>query len=150
VAQRIRLLGLAAGIDNPALARLVDGGRAAGDRLPRPPPAGRPGRIPGLALGSCAATTLAMRAAAEGVPLARVEVVVTSESDHRGLLGLDQVPAGPLQLRVRYRLEAPGVPADRLRALVAWAERHSPVSASTRRALPMEVELDLGEAAAEG
>ena len=72
---------------------------------------------------------------------------MTSESDHRDLLGLDQVPAGPLELRVRYRLEAPGVPADRLRALVAWAERHSPVSAATRRALPMTVELDLGEPA---
>jgi len=89
-----------------------------------------------------------MRAAAEGVPLARVEVVVTSESDHRGLLGLDQVSAGPPELRVRYRLEAPGVPADRLRALVAWAERHSPVSSATRRRLPVEVEVEIAEASA--
>lgn len=107
-----------------------------------------PGTLLRMALGSCAAATLAMRAAAEGVPLARVEVVVTSESDHRGLLGLDRVLAGPLELRVRYRLEAPGVPADRLRALVAWAERHSPVSSATRRRLPVEVEVEIAEASA--
>jgi uncharacterized OsmC-like protein len=105
-----------------------------------------PGTLLRMALGSCAATTLAMRAAAEGIPLARVEVVVSSESDHRGLLGVDQVAAGPLELRLRYRLEAPGVPADRLRALVAWAERHSPVSGATRRDLPVTVELDLAGA----
>jgi uncharacterized OsmC-like protein len=99
-----------------------------------------------LALGACAATTLAMRAASEGVPLERVEVAVASESDHRGLLGLDQVDAGPLELRLRCRLEAPGVPAERLRALVDWAERHSPVSTAAGRELPVAVELDLGEA----
>lgn len=35
------------------------------------------------------------------------------------------------------------MPAERLRALVDWAERHSPVSTATRRALPMTVEVDL-------
>jgi uncharacterized OsmC-like protein len=102
-----------------------------------------PGTLLRMALGGCAATTLAMRAAAEGIPLARVEVVVSSESDHRGLLGIDQVQPGPLRLRVRYHLSAPGVPAARLRALVDWAERHSPVAAATRRELPVTVEVDL-------
>jgi hypothetical protein len=88
-----------------------------------------------MALGSCAATTLAMRAAAEGVPLARVEVVVSSESDHRGLLGIGQVAAGPLELRLRYRLEAPGVPRPaagpgRLGgAALAGVHRHPPRAA---------------------
>jgi uncharacterized OsmC-like protein len=105
-----------------------------------------PGTLLRMALGACAATTLAMRAASEGIPLERVEVVVSSESDHRGLLGLDQVDAGPLELRLRYRLEAPGVPAERLAALVEWAERHSPVSTAARRELPVAVEVDLAEA----
>ena len=105
-----------------------------------------PGTLLRMALGACAATTLAMRAASEGIPLERVEVVVSSESDHRGLLGLDQVDAGPLELRLRYRLEAPGVPADRLAALVDWAERHSPVSTAARRELPVAVEVDLADA----
>jgi organic hydroperoxide reductase OsmC/OhrA len=73
-------------------------------------------------------------------------VVVSSESDHRGLLGLDQVDAGPLELRLRYLLEAPGVPAERLAALVDWAERHSPVSTAARRELPVAVEVDLAGA----
>jgi organic hydroperoxide reductase OsmC/OhrA len=59
---------------------------------------------------------------------------------------MGEVAAGPLELRLRYRLEAPGVPADRLRALVTWAERHSPVSSATRRELPVTVEVDLAEA----
>jgi hypothetical protein len=41
---------------------------------------------------------------------------------------------------------ARAVPADRLRALVAWAARHSPVSSATRRELPVTVEVDLAEA----
>jgi uncharacterized OsmC-like protein len=105
-----------------------------------------PGTLLRMALGACAATTLAMRAASEGIPLERVEVVVSSESDHRGLLGLDQVDAGPLELRLRYRLEAPGVPAERLAALVDWAERHSPVSTAARRELPVAVEVDMAGA----
>jgi len=67
-----------------------------------------PGTLFRMAVGSCAATTLAMRAAQEGISLDRVEVVVSSESDHRGLLGIDRVQAGPLRLQVRYRLSAPG------------------------------------------
>jgi hypothetical protein len=69
-----------------------------------------PGTLLRMALGSCAATTLAMRAAAEGIPLARVEVVVSSESDHRGLLGIGQVAAGPPELRLRYRRRRPACP----------------------------------------
>jgi uncharacterized OsmC-like protein len=100
-----------------------------------------PGTVLRMAVGSCAATSLVMRAAQEGIELERVEVTVSSESDHRGLLGLDGVSPGPFGLRVRYRLSAPGVPADRLRALVDWAERHSPVAAAARRPLPVTVEL---------
>jgi hypothetical protein len=43
-----------------------------------------------------------MRAAVDGIELSRLEVVVDSESDDRGILGIDEaVPAGPLQMRVR-------------------------------------------------
>jgi hypothetical protein len=42
----------------------------------------------------------------------------------------------PLEPRLRCRLEAPGVPADRLPALVDWRS-------GTRRALPVTVEVDL-------
>lgn len=45
---------------------------------------------------------------------------------------------------LRYRLSAPGVPAERLAALVDWAERHSPVTAAARRPLPVTVVLETG------
>lgn len=102
-----------------------------------------PGTVLRAAIGSCAATLVAMGAAQEGIPLARVEVVVASESDHRGLLGVGEVAPGPLEVRVRYRLSAPGVPAERLHALVDWAERHAPVTAAARHQVPLTVEVDL-------
>jgi hypothetical protein len=38
-----------------------------------------------------------MRAAELGIPLQRLEVTVDSESDDRGILGMDEaIPAGPL------------------------------------------------------
>jgi OsmC-like protein len=61
---------------------------AVDDRQPPADTGPTPGTLLRMAIGSCAATTLAMRAAAEGIPLARVEVVVSGESDHRGLLGV--------------------------------------------------------------
>jgi uncharacterized OsmC-like protein len=103
-----------------------------------------PGTVLRAAIGTCAATLVAMRAAQEGIRLARVEVVVESESDHRGMLGVaDEVAPGPLQVRVRYRLSAPGVPAERVRALVDWAERHAPVNAAARRQVPLAVEVEV-------
>jgi hypothetical protein len=44
---------------------------------------------------------------------------------------------------VRYRLSAPGVPAERVAVLVDWAERHAPVTAATRRQVPLAVEVEL-------
>jgi uncharacterized OsmC-like protein len=93
---------------------------------------------------ACDATVVAMRAAQEGIHLTTLEVTVDSDSDDRGLLGVDEsVPPAPLATRVRYRLSADGVPADRLKALVDWAEAHSPVADAVRRAVPVSVEIDV-------
>src|SRR2546428_7501604 len=49
----------------------------------------------------CVATLIAMRAAQESVSLSDLEVAVDSESDDRGILGIDdRVPAGPRSVRV--------------------------------------------------
>lgn len=103
-----------------------------------------PGWLARAAQASCDATVIAMRAAELGIALQRLEVTVDSESDDRGLLGMDEaVPAGPLSSRVRVRIAADGIDPERLRELVEWAERHSPVSDAIRRAVPMAVELEL-------
>jgi uncharacterized OsmC-like protein len=103
-----------------------------------------PGWMLRAAHAACDATVVAMRAAQEGIHLTTLEVTVDSDSDDRGLLGVDEsVPPAPLATRVRYRLSADGVPADRLKALVDWAEAHSPVADAVRRAVPVSVEIDV-------
>jgi uncharacterized OsmC-like protein len=86
-----------------------------------------------------------MRAAALGVELRRLEVTVDSESDDRGILGIEEaVPAGPLSIRVRVRIEAAGTPADRLREIVEWGLLHCPVDDAARREVPVKVEIETG------
>ena len=69
-----------------------------------------------------------------------------SESDDRGILGMDEeVPAGPVSSRIRVRIDAEDVTPDQLRELVEWADHHSPVSDAIRRALPVKVDIEVGE-----
>lgn len=102
-----------------------------------------PGWLLRAGQASCEATLIMMRAAELGIPLQRVEVVVDSESDDRGILAMDDdVPAGPLSSRVRVRITADGVEPQILRELVEWADRHCPVSDGLRRVVPTTVEVD--------
>lgn len=103
-----------------------------------------PGWLSRAAQASCDATVIAMRAAQEGIRLKLLEVTVDSESDDRGLLGMDDaIPAGPLASRIRVRIAADGVEPQRLRELVEWADRHSPVTDGCRRAIPTTVEVEV-------
>ena len=97
------------------------------------------------ALAACDASLIAMRAAQEGVALDKLEVVVDSESDDRGILGIDDdVPAGPLSTRVRVSISSKGASDERLRAIVDWAHQHCPVSDATSRAIPTTLEVATG------
>lgn len=103
-----------------------------------------PGWLLRAALANCDATVIAMRAAQEGVTLTTLEVTVDSESDDRGLLGMDNsIPAGPLSVRTSVRIGADGVAPDRLREIVEWAEAHSPVADAIGRAVPKKVEIEV-------
>lgn len=102
-----------------------------------------PGWFTRAGQASCEATLISMRAAELGIPLQRVEVVVDSESDDRGILATDdEVPAGPLSSRTRVRIMADGVDPRVLHELVEWADRYSPISDAMRRAVPMSVEVE--------
>ena len=95
------------------------------------------------ALASCTATVIAMRAAKLGVTLATLEVTVESESDARGLLGLDPaVTAGLGAVRTRVRIGG-SASADKLREIVAWAEAHSPVGCTVRNAPACSLEVEV-------
>lgn len=103
--------------------------------------AGSPGWLLRAAHAACDATVITMCAAEEGIELDHLEVTVDSDSDDRGLLGIADAPAGPFVTRVRIRLAAAGVPAERLRAMVHRAELRSPVEHAVRDAIPVEVEV---------
>ena len=99
-----------------------------------------PGWFLRAAQASCLASLIGMEAARAGVVQQRVEVVVDSESDDYGILGIDDsVPAGPLKSKARVRIEA-GTRTD-LAALVARADLHCPVTDAVRRAVPWATEL---------
>jgi uncharacterized OsmC-like protein len=101
-----------------------------------------PGWLLRAAQASCVATLIAMAAAREGLELGRIEVVVDSESDDRGILGIDSsVPAGPLSSRTRVRVDAGGVAREDIERLARWADAHCPVQDAVRRAIPCTLEL---------
>jgi len=140
----------------PATARLTEGLRCEvtgphGERLltDMPPAMGgaasgpNPGWLLRSALASCAATVIAMRAAKVGITLKTLEVTVESESDNRGLLGLDDsISAGLGAVRTRVRIGG-SAKSDVLRELAAWADAHSPVSCTVRRASPCSLEIEV-------
>jgi uncharacterized OsmC-like protein len=97
------------------------------------------------ALASCDASLVAMEAARDGVELTHLEVTVDSDSDFRGILGVDDsVDPGPLKLRVRIQLAASKATEDQLRAIVERAESRSPVRDVVARGIPMTTEIVIG------
>lgn len=101
-----------------------------------------PGWLLRAAHASCVATLIGMRAAEQDVELNRVEVTVDSESDDRGILGLEaDVPAGPLHAAVRVAIGSPAAAEAELRAIVDWAIDHCPVHDALRRAVALHVDV---------
>ena len=104
-----------------------------------------PGWLIRAALASCAATTIAMRAAELEIALTMLEVTAESETDMRGLLGCGNgAEPGPATARLRVEIEAERADRQRLEELVEWADRHSPVGDGIRRAVPVELEIAAG------
>jgi uncharacterized OsmC-like protein len=94
------------------------------------------------ALASCDATLVAMEAARDGVELTDLTVTVESETDFRGILGVDDtIDPGPLAVRVRIQLSAANATEDQLREIVQRAESRSPVRDALARAVPMTTEI---------
>lgn len=94
------------------------------------------------AAAACVASLIAIRAAAQSIelPADGLEISVDSESDDRGILGLDdETPAGPISVRVAVSAGARGFDRDAVEGLVRWAVDHCPVTDGIRRAVALEV-----------
>ena len=101
-----------------------------------------PGWLFRASLAACVLSLATMRAAQLGLGAFHCEVDVDSESDDRGILGLDEsVPAGPLSIRIAFRISADGIEAEELEEVARWAVDHCPVAEGSRRAVPVSLEV---------
>lgn len=113
--------------------------RAVGGRAEEP----SPGWYYRAALASCVASTVAMQAARDGITLSRLEVVVDSESDDRGILGMEEtVPAGPLSTRIGIQVGT-GAPAKEIDEMIKRGTARCPVYDATKRAVEVTTEIEL-------
>lgn len=131
--------GLVVRVDGPAGASITtDMVASVGGTATAP----SPGWLLRAAEASCVVTLVAMRAAMLGITLDTLEVTVDSESDDRGLLGVDEdVPAGPLSGRVSVRLTAAGVDPTTLDEVARWGVTHCPVCDALERVVPVTIQV---------
>ena len=141
----------------PATARLVEGLRCEltgpyNERIvtDMPPAVGgtaagpNPGWLMRGALASCTATVIAMRAAEVGVALSHLEVRVETDSDLRGILGMDEsITAGHGPVRFKVTIASPAASPETLREIVEWADRHSPVTCTVREAPECTIDIEV-------
>jgi uncharacterized OsmC-like protein len=142
--------------DSPATATLggslrVDVAGSDGERITTDMPGAVGGRAeepsPGwlfrAAIASCVASTIGMEAARAGVELRSLVVEVDSESDDRGILGIDEsTPAGPISTRVRVRVAASQMDREELRQVIELGTMRCPVFDATQRAVEMKLEIE--------
>ena len=93
-----------------------------------------PGWLFRAASAACCLTVIAMRAARLGIDLTTLEVLVTSDGDTRGMLGLDEISAGYSAMQTEVRIGAKDATPEQLTELVHWADGHSPVGCTVRDA----------------
>ena len=130
--------GLRFRVEGPKGAVTTDMANSVGGGASAPTPAW----LMRAALASCDATLVAMEAARDGVELTELKVSVDSESDFRGVLGVDgSVSAGPRSVRVRIELAAANAAEDQLREIVQRAEARSPVRDAVMREVSMTTEI---------
>ncbi len=101
-----------------------------------------PGWLFRAALASCIGSLAAMRAALTGVELSKLEVTVDSQSDDRGILGMDEkIAAGPLSMRVSVKVEAKDAGEELYRNLAEWALVHRPVADAVAGGVAVKLEI---------
>jgi len=107
-----------------------------------------PGWLFRAGLASCAATSIALLAVAEGIDLSALQIRASSRSDVRGMLGIAEVDgtpvsAGPGNVQLHVSIAAQGVTAERLRTLVETGIQRSPIPAAVSCATPISLQIDV-------
>jgi uncharacterized OsmC-like protein len=105
-----------------------------------------PGWLLRAGFASCAATSITLAAASEGVKLTALEVQVCSRSDARGLLGMSEpdgkpVYAGMFDVELRVTIAADGSNPVALEGLVTRSLSHSPVPSTLTTATPYALHI---------
>src|ERR1700712_534349 len=85
-----------------------------------------PGWLLRASMAACAATAIAMRAATLGIELKCLAVAVHSESDARGLVGIDGVSTALSAMRMSIEIGADNTSREQLCELARWGEVQSP------------------------
>jgi uncharacterized OsmC-like protein len=138
VAVAVRDHGLRLRITGPSGEVFTDMAESVGGGASAP----TPGWLMRAALAACDASTVLIEAAREGIELTELTVTVVSESDSRGVLGLDDsIPPGPLSVRVRIELAAADASAERLRRFAERAEARSAVGDALARPISVATEI---------
>lgn len=107
-----------------------------------------PGWLFRAGLASCAATSIAMNAATQGIELTTLEVHASSRSDTRGVLAMagadgQLVYAGPCDVQLQVRISARDVAPERLRSLIEQSLRSSPIPTAVRDPVPMGLHIEV-------
>src|SRR4051812_34866143 len=137
-ATAVREAGLRFRVEGPKGALTSDMSESVGGGASAP----TPGWLLRASLAACDATLVAMEAARAGIELSDLTVSVESDSDFRGVLGVDGgAHPGPLAIRTRIELAAPDATEEQLREIVQRAEERSPVHDALVREVSMSTEL---------
>lgn len=104
-----------------------------------------PGWFMRAAVASCCATAIALRAAELDIALSHLEVRAESTSDGRGMLGMGEVAAGPLQVRLLISICAPEATSDEITELINYASLHAPVGDALESSTRVETVVEILE-----
>ena len=130
--------GLRFRVDGPKGALTSDMSESVGGGASAP----TPGWLLRAALAACDASTVAMEAARDGIELSELSVSVESDTDFRGVLGVDGGGhPRPLEVRTRIELAAHDASEEQLREIVRRAEERSPVRDALVREVSMTTEI---------
>ncbi len=103
-----------------------------------------PGILERGALGSCLAIGCAQMAAVMEVPINHLEVEIETDTDARGMLGVDDRSPGYQAVRYKIYIDSPAS-EEQVNNVVREVERLNPTLDNFRRALPVEGELHINQ-----
>ncbi|MFB3764111.1 MAG: OsmC family protein [Methanotrichaceae archaeon] len=94
------------------------------------------------ALGSCLAVGFAYNAAARGIVLQSLEIMLEGDLDLQGFLGTsDKVRPGYQNIKVKCRVKS-SAPKEKIEELFKYVQRTSPVTDIIRNPVPVIMELE--------